>query len=52
MPKQNYTPMIRARKRLTQLKQNKKAEDIFSDALTETFERPDAHIGKKVEETE
>ena len=53
MPKQNFAPMTRARKRLAEIKKRQKSQDKFgTDGLTETFERSDAHVGKKIEETD
>jgi len=51
MPKQNYAPMARARKRLAELKKKQSRQDKFGADLKETFERSDTYIGKKIEET-
>lgn len=51
MSAQKSPALIRARKRLDQLKKKGAGDATYGDkALVETFERPDAHIGKKVEE--
>ena len=53
MPKQNFAPMTRARKRLAEMKKKQSNQDTFgTDGLTETFERSDAYVGKKIEETD
>ena len=53
MSAQKTPALLRARKRLDEIKKKSSAQDTFGgDALTETFERPDAFIGKKVEETQ
>tara|TARA_R110002012_G_scaffold209982_3_gene380591 strand:- start:1822 stop:1983 length:162 start_codon:yes stop_codon:yes gene_type:complete len=53
MPRQNFAPMTRARKRLAEMKKRQESQDKFgTDGLTETFERSDAYVGKKIEETD
>lgn len=53
MPRQNFAPMTRARKRLHELKKRQKNQDRFgTDGLTETFERPDTDTRTEDEETQ
>jgi len=52
MSAQKTPALIRARKRLNEVKKRNKAQDKFGSDTMETFERPDTYIGKKVEETQ
>tara|TARA_R100001082_G_C4275338_1_gene121539 strand:+ start:184 stop:342 length:159 start_codon:yes stop_codon:yes gene_type:complete len=47
-----FNPMIRAQKRLAEIKKRQKQQEEFGTPLGETFERADDEITPRVEEQE